>query len=97
MRCFCLVLALMVTGCTSPGGDAPELVEYTGTVTLDGQPLPDAAVMFHPTQSGLNGAAGQTNSNGEFTLVTGRRTAVMPGSYKETDSLFVAKDGSSDS
>ncbi|QDU37985.1 hypothetical protein Mal4_23040 [Maioricimonas rarisocia] len=94
MRCFCLVLALMVTGCSSSPDDAPELVEYTGVVTLDGQPLGDAVVMFHPTQPGLNGAAGQTNADGEFSLVTGNRSGVTPGNYKVTVSRIVTKDGS---
>ncbi|MEW4528881.1 carboxypeptidase-like regulatory domain-containing protein [Maioricimonas sp. JC845] len=93
MRWSCVALAIVAAGCSS-SPDGPELVPYTGVIQLDGQPLADAVVTFHPNENGLNGATGQTNADGEFTLVTGKRSGIVPGSYKVTVSRFVKKDGS---
>jgi hypothetical protein len=61
-----LVLAL---GCGSGGNYA----KVSGTVTLDGQPLPGATVSFQPiARSGSieagPGSVGKTNEKGEYTL-----------------------------
>ena len=44
----CLTVALFAFGCWGggPAADAPELFEAFGTVTLDGEPLKDAHVLF---------------------------------------------------
>jgi hypothetical protein len=46
----------------------PNLGSVSGTVTLDGKPVPNAAVKFFPT--GTTGAPsfGKTDSNGNFTM-----------------------------
>jgi len=62
-----LVIAALfsLTGC---GGDgtAPELGTVTGTVTLDGDPLPDATVLFQPETG--RPSVGITDSDGKYSL-----------------------------
>lgn len=63
---FVVALALVTTfcGCGGPGN----VGTVTGTVTLDGQPLPDALVTFTPTGEG-SPSAGRTDSNGVYKLM----------------------------
>jgi hypothetical protein len=57
--CFSL---LCVSGC---GGDRPPLGSLTGTVTLDGKPVPYGGLMFLPIDGG-RASIGGTNEKGEF-------------------------------
>ena len=73
---FAVVVAL---GCGSK-----KFVPVSGKVTLNGKPLPDAAVSFQPIagkgslEAGV-ASTGKTNQNGEFTLTadTGESGAVV--------------------
>jgi hypothetical protein len=58
------VLFAAVAGCV--GQDSPELASVTGKVTMNGQPLQDAIVVFEP-QSGRP-SAGTTEADGSFYL-----------------------------
>jgi hypothetical protein len=64
--CFAAALLLVVTGCSEP------LVE--GTVTIDGQPLPEGYIAFVPETSGQGG--GSNIVNGKYTVHT------VAGKYK---------------
>lgn len=68
---------LAATGC---GPKGPVQVPVTGTVTLDGQPIAKAAVMFLPESSGQP-ANGLTDPEGRFTL----------GIQKKGDGAFEGK------
>jgi hypothetical protein len=72
-----LVLLLAVSGCGKS-----RLVSVEGTVTLDGEPLAGATVVFQPVGEGQPATA-QTDSDGNFQLVTlkGDKGA-LPGEYK---------------
>ena len=61
-----LVILHVVTGC-STRGDRPELGPVEGTVTLDGQPLAGATVIFHPDKGKISMA--KTDDNGHYELV----------------------------
>lgn len=53
------------------GGPNPELLPVSGVVTIDGKPLPNAAVRFVPMEEGLDGnfiASAITDKKGEFSL-----------------------------
>ena len=66
--CFLLLITLVITGC----GPRPIKTEkVTGTVTLDGKPLPGATVGFIPksTSEGNSGYA-VTDDDGKFVLQT---------------------------
>lgn len=74
-----LLVALSLTGC---GGDG--LQPLQGTVTLDGQPLADAAVSFSPVEGGRP-ASGKTDADGKFVLASFKAGDGLPvGSYKVT-------------
>jgi hypothetical protein len=85
----CLVLASL-TGC---GGDR---VVVTGTVTLDGNPLPDALVTFRPEGgTGELGGSGRTGPDGKYTLTAARGgQGILPGEYKVVINRPLRRDGS---
>jgi len=59
-----IVLTLFFTGCG--GGNYPEVGTVSGKVTLDGQPLAEATVMFQPKDG--RPSMGTTNSDGAYSL-----------------------------
>src|SRR4029450_12884003 len=59
-----LLSCAFAVGC-GPAG--PRLGKVTGLVTLDGKPLPNAAVTFMPVGEGGN-ASGNTDANGNYEL-----------------------------
>ena len=68
---LCVVLAF-VNGCSDSG---PKLHPVSGTVTLDGQPLANAGVMFFPRGSTLgNACIGMTDTNGKYRLKPEKRS-----------------------
>jgi len=71
----------VVLACAGCGGGGPELASVSGTVTLDGQPLSDAMVIFIP-ENGRQAAA-RTDTAGKYVLTfkEGRQGA-EPGKYK---------------
>jgi len=75
-RAAILLTALALAGCGSG------LVPVEGTVLLDGQPLADAQVLFLP-KSGGRPAAGKTDAQGKFKLMTDRPDdGAQPGEYE---------------
>jgi len=83
----CIVLGLFtLTGCG-------ETEQVTGTVTLDGQPLPDAEVEFTPVDGGRP-AIGVTNADGVFELQYRRNEAgALTGRYNVRVSTATQKSG----
>ena len=70
------LLAMLAAGC---GGS--NLGSVTGTVTLDGEPLPDALVMFNPIAGGRPSAA-RTDASGKYELVYDRENmGAEPGEH----------------
>ena len=85
-----LLVVLNMSGC-SDGRLKTEPV--SGVITLDGAPLADATVSFHPKESGA-GAAGfaRTNEKGEYLLQTiqGNPDAgTLPGEYSVTIAKYI--------
>lgn len=78
-RPACAIL-LLLCGCL---GCAPAKGGVSGTVTLDGKPLGNASVVFHPTGEGAT-AYGTTISDGSYVLQTGAKEEVAPGDYLVT-------------
>lgn len=62
---FPLALLGCIVGCDT--GDRPDLGYVSGTVTLDGQPMPDAMVQFY--QEGLRPSKALTQPDGTYELV----------------------------
>jgi len=77
-----LLLGVTVAGLSGCGqSSGPALGQVTGTVTLDGQPLPDAMVSFYPDAGGRS-AHGVTDSSGKFLLrFTGMKDGALVDSH----------------
>jgi len=80
----------MCFGCGSDGlGTAP----VSGTVTLDGNPIEGAGVMFSPIKPGPI-AMGTTDVAGHFVLATGKFTGAMLGEHRITISKSLVLNSS---
>src|SRR5262245_27878190 len=78
---FAPLAAALVLGGAGCGGGG--LVTVKGTVTLDGQPVPHAAVTFIPKEGKGQQASGVTDASGAFRLETSKPgDGVMPGEYR---------------
>jgi len=78
--CFSLALAVSVTGCSR----GPELGTVTGTVTLDGEPLANAEVVFQPP--GGSPSVATTDSAGRYEL---EYTKDKPGAVLGTHTVRI--------
>lgn len=61
-----VVLTTALSGCSGRSG-GPSLTQVSGTVTLDGNPLPNASITFQPVGEGRP-SLGSTDSSGRYTL-----------------------------
>lgn len=69
---FFILVGLGLCGCGGGPNDMPEVALVTGTITLDGEPLPDATVYFHPSLGG-KGSEGITDASGKYELTYGNK------------------------
>jgi hypothetical protein len=85
-----LALCPVVAGCGSgTWGTA------SGTVTLEGTPLKDGVITFHPGSEQAPGV-GQVK-DGEFTVTTGQKEGLKVGKYKVTVSArTIPKEGTNE-
>lgn len=82
------VLALIFTGC---GYRRPAQVKTTGTVSLDGEPVAQASLMFIPDSG--RPASGNTNINGAFEISSyGGNDGLPAGNYRVTVTKLVLKN-----
>jgi len=83
--CVMLAMALLLSGC---GGNTMKgLVNVEGTVTLDGNPLPEGTVTFMPVDvsNGGSPSSGKIDSNGSYELQFSKsNTGIKPGTYVVT-------------
>ena len=68
----CLLACVILSGCW--GGRTDGKVLVTGTVTLDGTPLPRGSVLFRPKTG--DGGSGPVKSAGRFSVT------LLPGEYQ---------------
>ena len=81
-RCFLLAAGLLGAAVAGCGADGPEIAGVEGTVTMDGKPLPNAAVVFVPEEGGRPAGA-RTDENGHYVLnFSGGRQGTIPGKNK---------------
>ena len=69
VRCLAgigLVVALFVSGCSDSAGVLPDLATVSGTVTMGGEPLSGASVLFESASG--HAASGITDANGRYEL-----------------------------
>ena len=92
-----VAIVLLLAGCGS-GAEESEyrLAPVSGTVTLDGQPLAGATVMFSPTDVGIGQTSyGVTDAQGNYSLTDPQqRDGVAVGTHKIVVSKLVQPDGS---
>jgi hypothetical protein len=95
----CVLLSLLLAGCGGPYSVAP----VSGRVTLNGQPLAKAAVVFQPVavQGNINpgpGSGGFTDADGRYTLtLTGKDTpGAVVGKHKVRITLVPQSDPNDD-
>ncbi len=89
------VVALVAAGCGRKS-NMPPLMPVEGLVTLDGKPLAEASVHFHPVgDTRGRGAAANTDAEGRYSLIApdGSKGAPM-GEYKVVIGKLVMPDGS---
>ena len=77
-------LTLLVVASMGCGGssDAPDLHEVTGTVTMDGAPLPNASLQFLPKSGEGRPSWGMTDEEGNYELTYSRdAVGALPGEH----------------
>jgi hypothetical protein len=79
-RCAAVAVCLAAAGCGS------ELADVSGTVTLDGQPLPRGTVVFQGDK--LASGYGEIRSDGTFEIRTGDQQGLKPGKYRVTVTAY---------
>lgn len=91
IRCFLLGWLLLATACSQPSG--PETLPATGLVTLNGEPVAGALVVFTPKfaeeSSGKLASQAETDDQGQFEMQTylggeDYKDGVEPGEYVVT-------------
>lgn len=86
-RTYLVLSTLLILGC-GQSSDRPETGEVSGVVTLDGDPLPEARVVFAPTEGGQSSEA-TTDANGHYELVyRGDEMGAKVGEHKVYVSTF---------
>ena len=67
-ECFALLALVSGTAILGCGPSGPELTEVTGTVTLDGKPVPKAVISFLPSGETGSPSYGRTDLQGKYEL-----------------------------
>jgi hypothetical protein len=89
---FCLVAALLIGGC----GGRSDLGEVSGTVTLEGEPLANARIVFQPQSQG-SASFGMTDEQGKYTLqYSDEDMGAAIGTHTVSISTFVVPDPDAD-
>ena len=84
---------LLISGC---GRALDDIGRVSGRVTLDGQPLANATVIFSPTTPG-NQFVAVTDADGEYSLLYSAKTrGAEPGEHRVTISTFSKGDPDGD-
>ena len=96
MVCFYFALLIVASiGCT-PAGKGLKVEYVEGLVTLDGEPIPEASVVFVPTTDTppMETAMGMTNEKGVYKLTSPNGNPLagaVAGEYKVLVSKILAK------
>ena len=66
------LICVIAAGCGGQASDQPDLGRVTGTVTMDGEPLPAAMLIFSPEKG--RSSMGTTDSEGKYEMIYVRDT-----------------------
>lgn len=93
-------LAILLSGCGGGGKPAKtyagSLVPIKGVVTLDGEPVADASVVFvfdGTAPSGFLSSAGKTDSSGKYQLKTDGKLGTPAGRYRVSIEKWATANG----
>ena len=76
---FCLMCVAFM-GCDNSSG--PTMHAVVGTLTHQGEPIPEMMVCFEPVNADINPSSScVTDENGKFELKAGNTKGVKPGEY----------------
>ncbi len=100
-RLYSLICVLGLAGCSGSSGPPilqvkGDLIPIKGTVTLDGEPLANARVLYvfdGSPPAGFGGGHGQTDSSGKYQIRSGERLGVPAGRYHVQVELWTMPDG----
>lgn len=75
--------AICIAGCSGEVGSKLKLVKVTGTVKLDGKPLPQGTISFVGNDATAVNAAADLDASGRYSLSTQQKgDGILAGSYK---------------
>ena len=91
---LCGAVLLIVGGCS----DGPKLADVSGTVTLDGKPVPGAVLTFIPENPEGSTSYGQTDAQGQYSLMfTRSKYGAMLGKHRvEIETRKISADEAAD-
>lgn len=79
---YLALLTLLIIGSLSgcSGNNGPKTVEASGVLTLDGEPIKDAQIVFVALEG--TPAYGSTDANGKFSMkISEESSGAVPGTY----------------
>ncbi|QDT66436.1 carboxypeptidase-like regulatory domain-containing protein [Calycomorphotria hydatis] len=86
------IVVIALTAMIGCGEEGPEVAKVTGTVTLDGEPLPYADITFIPKQGGRNSLA-TTDDAGNYSLTyTLSQKGALVGEHKVVITSVIEAD-----
>lgn len=92
LNVFAMACLLTSLGCGGGTDDTPQLGEVNGSVTLDGSPVPNATVSFHPLDGGRTSTA-VTDEAGMYSLTyNGTVKGAKVGQHEVAVSTFEEAD-----
>ncbi len=81
VRCtWLIVIAVGIVGCDR-GPQLPPMQRVTGTVKIDGAPLPRGEIQFEPSSTKGASAVGTIDANGQYELITAGVKGAIIGSH----------------
>ena len=76
-------LIMLTAGCGKPAAELPPLGKVSGVVTLNGEPLPKAAIFFVPTDAEDQASNAVTDETGRYELqFAGSHPGALIGSHR---------------
>lgn len=76
-RILLVITCLAIVGGCGGSGDRPELGTVTGTVTLDGKPLPNAKIVFQHMEKRFSQGVSDENGKYELTYIRDIKGAAL--------------------
>lgn len=65
---LCIAVTFAIAGCNDGPGDMPDVGAVTGLVTLDGEPVEGANILFYPVEGGRSSTA-ISDAGGAYALI----------------------------